>query len=177
MKLSAYRRAQRSSSGSPISSIDSCTSRSASGSGSALYSAMSHSRGRAAASRMAATPSGPTSRSTNGISAFVKIQPISAATITAPDLPRRRRRPPSPRLVHERRRDVDGVGDRVAHRRLAVDRLLALPDLLLGRGALHGHRVPDVAEPVAHRLVVAHDAAEIDVRLHVEVDGVHGNVE
>ena len=45
-----------------------------------LYSAISHSRGRPARSTMAATPAGPTSRSTKGMSPFVMMQLMVPST-------------------------------------------------------------------------------------------------
>ena len=77
MKSSAKRRAQRSSSGSPISSWLSRTRSSATENGIQLYSAIRYSRGRPAVRRRAATPSGPTTRSTKGMRPFVKMQLIS----------------------------------------------------------------------------------------------------
>src|SRR5262245_53924124 len=121
---------------------------------------------------MAATPSGPTCRSTHGISTFVRMQ-LTSVTIRRYRLEGGRRGPlrgfrpdglarssftaptGSPWLVHELRGDVHGVGECIAHRRFAVDRLLALAHLVLGGWALDRHRVADVADAIAHRLVVA----------------------
>src|SRR6266511_3511188 len=81
---------------------------------------------------------------------------------------------PSARLVDELRRDVHGVRDRVTYGRLPVDRLLAPPHLVLGRRALDRHRIADVADAVADRLVVAEDAPQVEVRLHLDVELVEG---
>src|SRR4029453_9198424 len=109
---------------------------------------------------MAATPAGPTSRSIHGIRIFVKTQPTSAA-IRRYDFEEGRKgplrvsvkhcvrrgtltNPPwSSRLLDEARRGVHWVGECVAHRRFAVDRLLALAHLVLGGWALDRDRVAD----------------------------------
>src|SRR6185369_55839 len=62
-------------------------------------------------------------------------------------------------LVDELGGDVHGIGQRVPDGRLAVDGLLALADLLFGRGALDRHRVADVGDAVADGLVVTQHAA------------------
>ena len=62
----------------PDAAIARRTRSSTTASGSRLYSAMSQSRGRPARRTRAATPSGPTCRSTKGISAFVTRQLTSA---------------------------------------------------------------------------------------------------
>src|SRR5207253_6874476 len=116
-----------------------------------LYSAVRYSRGRPAVRRSAATPSGPTVRSTKGTSPFVRMQLIFPDIADQPCLSR---------LVHEVRRDAHRVRERVAHRRLAIDRLLAPADLVLGRRALDRHRIADVAESGADRLVVPEEAPE-----------------
>src|SRR5919201_188779 len=164
MKYSPKRRPHPTSSVSPMMSMARRARPSATVSGSQLWSAIRYSRLRPAAARIAATPFSPTSCSTKGMSTFVKMQ------FTSPGID-------SPRLVHELRCDVHGVGERVSHGRLAVDRLLALPDLILGRRALDRHRVPDVAHAVANALVVTEHAARVDVRLQLHVDGVDGNAE
>src|SRR4029077_7424427 len=156
---SAKRRAHASSSRSPVSSIATRTSSLARESGSQLWSAMRYSRDRAAARQSAATPLGPTSFSTNGISPFVKRQLISPATTGCPPVPVDR----SGRLVHELGRDVHRIRERIAHGRLAVDVLLALADLVLRSRALDRDRVVDVRDAVAHRLVVPEHPAGVDV--------------
>jgi hypothetical protein len=80
MKSSPKRRAHRSVSVSPVSSIATRTSSLATESGSQLWSAMRYSRDRPAVRHRAATPSGPASFSTNGMSPFVKIQLMSPGT-------------------------------------------------------------------------------------------------
>src|SRR5205807_10226852 len=149
---------------SPISSIARRTSSLASGNGSQLWSATRYSRERPAVRRIAATPSGPTSFSTKGMRTFVKMQ------LTSPGIA-------SARPVDELRDDVDRICQRVPHRRLAVDYLLALPHLVLGRRALDRDRVADVGHAIAHGLVVPQKTARIDVGLEVDVDRVDRHAE
>src|SRR5262249_23803018 len=135
-----------------------------------LYSAIRYSRERPATLRSAATPSGPTSRSTNGISPFVRMQYILLAAIGCwVSL--------LPRLVDQIGGDADRVRQRVAHRRFSVDRFLALANPLFRRRTLDRDGVADVAEPVADRLVVSEQAPEIDIGFHVDVDRVERHVE
>src|SRR5438093_10292311 len=147
-----------------MSPIERRTSSFASDSGSQLWSATRYSRERPAVRSTAMTPSGPTSFSTKGMRTFVKTQ------LTSPGIA-------SARLVDELRHDVDRIGQRIAHRRLAVDRLLHLTHLVLRRRALDRDRVADVGHNVAHGLVVAEHAACVDVGLEIDVDGVDRHAE
>src|SRR5262249_47699611 len=129
-----------------------------------LYSAIRYSRERPASLRSAATPSGPTSRSTNGISPFVRMQyTLLPACCWASLLPR---------LVDQVGRDPHRVGQHISHRRFPIDRFLALANSLFRRRALDRDRVPDIAEPVTDRLVVSEQATEVDVGFHIDVDRV-----
>src|SRR5262245_37520849 len=135
-----------------------------------LYSAIRYSRERPATRRSAATPCGPTSRSTNGISPFVRMQYISLAALGAcASL--------LPWLVDQVGSDPHRIRQRVSHRRLPIDRFFALANLLFRGRALDRHRVADVAEPITDRLVVAEQTAEVDVGFHVDVDRVERHVE
>src|SRR5499427_10158247 len=116
--------------------------------------------------QIAATPSGPTSFSTKGMRPLAKMQ------LTSPGI-----RAPSAPLVHEGGGDLHGPGESIAHRRLAVDRLLAPLHALSGSRALDGHRVADVREAIGHGLVVTEQAAEVDVGLHLHAQTLDGNVE
>src|SRR5687768_10876347 len=153
MKSSPKRLAQRSSSVSPIKSMLSRISRSARSNGSQLYSATRYSRERPAARTSVATPSAPTSRSMNGMSPFVRMQLIRGGAALVGSWPIA-----SVRLVDEVGGHLDRIGDRVTHGRFSIDRLLAAPNLVLGRAAVNGHGVPDVAHAGPDRLVMPEHA-------------------
>src|SRR6266851_5795544 len=150
---SVKRRAHCSSSVSPVSSIATRTSSLATDSGSQLWSAMRYSRERPAVRQSAATPSGPTSFSTKGISPFVKRQ------LRSPGMPCRLAAGAPPSL------DVD---DLLTHRPHDGQDLvlLALTDAVLGQRVHHvvHHRVELLLADVHGAVGVEHALAGVRLR-------------